>query len=56
VKAMNRPAERIFNPDRKHHYWGKRTNEERNPLALTLRLRLDLAVRWLVELGHKVKK
>jgi hypothetical protein len=24
VKALNRHVERVFNPDRKEHHWGKR--------------------------------
>ena len=24
MKAMNRHVERVFNPDRKEHHWGKR--------------------------------
>jgi hypothetical protein len=24
MKALNRKVERVFNPDHKHHHWGKR--------------------------------
>jgi hypothetical protein len=25
MRALNRVVERVFNPDRKDHHWGKRT-------------------------------
>jgi hypothetical protein len=59
MKALNRHVERVFNSDRKDSTGTSgpmRSEIIRGPLALALRLRLDLTVLWLVELAHKVKK
>jgi len=50
MRAMNRHVERVFNPDRKDHHWGKRKHRlqgspfaEKNPSSFGA-LRIDTIV------------
>ena len=51
MRALNRHVERVFNPDRKDHHWGRRNwrgidDQVTKPLALPMRVRgLGLAPR-----------
>ena len=40
MRALNRHRERVFNPDRKDHHWGKRKLKRpmRNPVERTMRI------------------